>query len=122
MLLGNLVSGMEYVKNEPDNRWGHRFGPGSEFGSEKLLRFFDLLPPNRKTDPKEVRHTLGFGHPALTCQKNPLPFLHLLPGLDPLPAPHNRQVEGSSPSGPTIFYINHRLITTYTIRLFRGDG
>ena len=78
------------------------FCPGSEFGSGKPLRFFNLLTPTPKTDPNQVRHTLGFGFFAPPHQKNPLRFFRLLPRFGPLPAPHNRQVEGSSPSGPTI--------------------
>ena len=86
------------------------FGPGSEFGFQKPLRFFNLLTPIPRTDPNPVQHMLGFGFPALPRQKNLLPFFRLLTRFAPLRAPHNRQVEGSSPSGPTIYYKNHRVI------------
>jgi hypothetical protein len=79
------------------------------FGFEKSLKLFALLPLSPKTDLLQVRHTLGFGFPALPRLENPLPFFRLPPRFRPLPAPHNRQVEGSSPSGPTIFHINHRV-------------
>jgi hypothetical protein len=75
------------------------------FGFENLLLVFDLLPRPLQTDPNPVRHTLGFGYPAQTHQKNTLTFFRLLPRFGPLPAPHNRQVEGSNPSGPTILLI-----------------
>ena len=81
-----------------------RFGPGSEFGFENPLRFLNFLPPAPQTDPTQVRHTLGFGFPAPLRQKKLLIFFRLLPRFGPLTSPHNRQVEGSSPSGPTIFY------------------
>ena len=81
------------------------FGPGSEFGFGNLLRFFGLLPPTTKTDRTQVRHTLGFGFTGLVHQKNLLPFFRLLPRLGALTSAHNRQVEGSSPSGPTILLI-----------------
>ena len=40
---------------------GLRFGIGSEFGFENHLRFFNLRAPPPKTDPPQVRHTLGLG-------------------------------------------------------------
>ena len=40
-------------------------GPGSEFGFENHLRFFALLAPIPQTEPNAVRHTLGFGCPAV---------------------------------------------------------
>jgi len=52
---------------------------------------------NGETDAKQVRHTLGFGFPALPRQKKALPFFHLLPRFGPLRAPHNRQVEDGRP-------------------------
>ena len=81
------------------------FGPGSEFGSENLLLFLNFLPSELVIDPKQVRHTFGFGIHALHCERKLLPFIRLLTNFGPLPAPHNRQVEGSSPSGPTILLI-----------------
>ncbi len=78
------------------------FGPGSEFGFEKPLLFFELLLAAQETDPNPVRDTLGFVFPAPLLQKNPLHFFRLPPRFGSLRAPHNRQVEGSSPSGPTI--------------------
>jgi len=74
------------------------FGPGSEFGFENLLHIFNLPPPTPKTEPTQVRHTLGFGYPAPPRQQNPLPFFRLLPGFRSLPAPHNRQVEAGRPA------------------------
>ena len=58
-----------------------------------------------QTDPNEVRNTLGFGYNGPGLQKNPLRFFRLPPRFGPLRAAHNRQVEGSSPSGPTILLI-----------------
>ena len=78
------------------------FGPGSEFGFKNPLEILRLPTAIPQTDPSQVRHTLGFGLAALPRQINPLFFMQLLPRFSPLPAPHNRQVEGSSPSGPTI--------------------
>jgi len=80
-------------------------GPSSEFGFEKPLPFFELLPAIQETATNPVRHTLGFGSHALPRQKNLLPFFALLSRFGPLRAAHNRQVEGSSPSGPTISLI-----------------
>jgi hypothetical protein len=87
------------------------FGPGSEFGFRNPLPIFNLPTPTPQTDPLQVRHTFGLGSLALHHQKNPLLFFRLLPEFCTLTAPHNRQVEGSNPSGPTIFYNFHRLIT-----------
>src|SRR5690606_22269984 len=81
------------------------FGPGSEFGFRNPLHFFDLLAPIPKSDPNQVRHTLGFGYNTPSHDKNLLHFFGLLPRSGTLTASHNRQVEGSSPSGPTIFLI-----------------
>ena len=83
-----------------------RFGPGSEFGFKNPLRFFDLVAPTPKTDPSQVRNTLGFGYNARGPQKNALAFFKLVAQFGSLPASHNRQVEGSSPSGPTILLIS----------------
>ena len=80
------------------------FGPGSEFGFKNPLEILRLPTAIPQTDPSQVRHTLGFGYPAPPCQKKLLPFFRLLPRFGPLTSPHNRQVEGSSPSGPTIFH------------------
>ena len=82
------------------------FGPGSEFGFENPLRFFNLLAPTPQTDPTRfgIRSVSVTMHPA--SQKNPLPFFSLLSQFGSLPASHNRQVEGSSPSGPTILLIS----------------
>jgi hypothetical protein len=66
------------------------FGRGSEFGFEKLLQTFNLLDP--------VRHTLGFGYYPYWPEKNLLPFFGLVADFSPLPAPHNRQVEGGGPT------------------------
>ena len=96
------------------------FGPGSEFGFGNLLRFFGLLPPTTKTDRTQVRHTLGFGYSTPPRQKNLLVFIKLHPRFGPLTSPHNRQVEGSSPSGPTIFHKIQCVIDSYTIRLWVG--
>lgn len=85
-------------------------GPGSEFGFENLLRFFDLLAPTLQTSPLQVRPEFGFGSAATCPEKNLLRFFSLLNRFSSLTASHNRQVEGSSPSGPTIFYNFHRLI------------
>jgi len=84
---------------------GDGLGVGSEFGFGNYLRFFNLLTPTPQTDPLQVRHTFGLGSLALHHQKNPLLFFRLLPEFCTLTAPHNRQVEGSSPSGPTILLI-----------------
>ena len=75
----------------------NRFGPGSEFGFADLLPFLGLPVTCSETDPNKVRHTLGFGYPALPSQKNPLPFFSLLRKFGPLRAPHNRQVEDGRP-------------------------
>ena len=64
------------------------FGPGSEFGFENLLRFFGLPVTCSEADSTQVWHTLGFGYPALPCQKNPLFFFHLPSGFSPFPTPH----------------------------------
>ena len=101
---------MKYV-SRPDEG----LGPGSEFGFENPLRFLALPPPTPKTDPQPVRHTLGFGYNAPELVDSPLPFLNLLSQFGTLPASHNRQVEGSSPSGPTIFDKNHRVIDRYRL-------
>ena len=69
-----------------------RLGPGSEFGFENVLCFFDLLPPAPQTDPAQVRHTFGFGYPALSQQENTLQFFRLVGRLSPLLPPHNRGV------------------------------
>lgn len=88
-----------------------QLGPGSEFGFENLLHFFNLLAPTLQTDPSQVRPEFGFGSAATCPEKNLLRFFSLLSRFGTLPASHNRQVEGSSPSGPTTFYKYHRLIT-----------
>lgn len=44
------------------------FGTGSEFGVGSCLRFCNLLTPSPKTDPEQVRHTLGFGFPDVERQ------------------------------------------------------
>ena len=84
-------------------------GGGSEFGFEKLSRFFNLLQPSSETDPNQVRHTLGFGSRALTRQKKLLQFFRLLPQFGPLPAPHNRQVEDGRPLPFKSFWAHHFL-------------
>jgi len=68
------------------------FGLGSEFGFENPLQFFALLPLILRTDTNLVRHTLGFGFPALPRQKNLLSFFCLLPRFGTLPAPYSRLV------------------------------
>ena len=83
-----------------------QLGPGSEFGFRNPLHFFALLAPTPKTDPNPVRHTLGFGYNAPGLVDSPLGFFSLLSRFGTLPASHNRQVEGSSPSGPTILLIS----------------
>jgi|GEM_PF-1614564 hypothetical protein len=50
--------------------------------------------------------------PNRTHQKSSLPFLNSIPGLTSHAAPYNWQAEGSSPSGLTIFYINHNIMHT----------
>jgi hypothetical protein len=50
----------------------------------------------------KVRHKLGFGHPSLSHQKIPLSFFGLLVSFPVEHPTHNRQAEGSSPSGPAI--------------------
>ena len=42
-----------FIENPP------LFGRGSEFGLEKLLQIFGLLPGDTKTDPNQVRDSLG---------------------------------------------------------------
>jgi hypothetical protein len=73
-------------------------GPSSEFGFEKPLLFFELLPDAQETDLNQVRLTLGFGYPALLRQEKLLPFFRLLPKFGSLPVPHNRQVEDGGPT------------------------
>jgi len=80
-------------------------GRSSEFGFRNPLHFFNLLAPPPQTDPSQVQHTFGFGYNALGLQKNPLRVFNLPTRFGPLTASHNRQVEGSSPSGPTILLI-----------------
>jgi hypothetical protein len=46
------------------------FGPGSEFGFEKLLPILRLPVTCSKADPYQVRHTLGFGFPVPLGRKN----------------------------------------------------
>jgi hypothetical protein len=98
------------------------FGPGSEFGFKNPLAFFNLLRPTPQTDPNSVRHTVGFGYNAPRHQRNLLSFFSLLSKFGTLPASHNRQVEGSSPSGPTILIDFYRFFINLAIRLFRGHG
>jgi hypothetical protein len=51
----------------------------------------------------QARKRFGLGRPALLPQEIPLAFFSLLATF-PVEHPiHNRQVEGSNPSGPTIF-------------------
>ncbi len=85
------------------------FGSGSEFGFENPLPLFGLLPPAPETDPPQVRHTLGFGHLDPQSQKNPLPFLNLLPRFDCLRVSHNRQVEDGRPLPFKSFWAHHFL-------------
>ena len=60
---------------------------------------------------QQSRHKVGLSHPALPRQKNLLAFFELPPTLSTHPPTHNRTVEGSSPSGPTIFYSFQKVIT-----------
>ena len=48
------------------------------------------------------RHTFGFVDKAYRRPEKLLTFFHLLSEFFPVRTTHNRQVEGSSPSGPTI--------------------
>jgi hypothetical protein len=90
---------------KPKFRVAVQLGPGSEFGSQNPLPIFNLLAPTPQTSLNPVRHTFGFGYNAPGLVDSPLPFLNLLSRFGTLPASHNRQVEGSSPSGPTILLI-----------------
>jgi hypothetical protein len=58
----------------------------------------------------QAQHTLGLSHPVPPHRENSIHSFVLLPDL-PLEHPtHNRWVECSSHSGPTIFYSFHRVI------------
>ena len=57
---------------------GESFGPSLKFGLENLLLFFNLLPLNPETDPNQLRHMFGFGHPALLPLEKDFLFLILL--------------------------------------------
>ena len=73
-----------------------------KFGLGNCLGFFHLLQPTPPTGPPQVRHRVSLGFPALRCKKNSLRFFGLLEQFAAVPPTHNRQVEGSNPSGPTI--------------------
>ena len=75
------------------------------FGFENFLRFFNLLPTTQQIDPSQVRHTFGFGSLVQRHQENLLSIFGLLAYIRTVRTTHNRQVEGSNPSGPTILLI-----------------
>ena len=104
-----------------------RLSLGSEFGFGNLLHILNLLPSWSETDRSQVRHTLGFGYPALLRQEKLLPFFRLLPKFGSLPAPHNRQVEDGRPLPFKSFWAHHlcdfyRFSIECTVRVFRGHG
>ena len=84
------------------------FGSSSEFGFEKLLEILDIVPAGTETDPEQVRDSFVPSCEFGIGQQNPVTFFSLLFQPGSVRAPHNRQVEGSSPSGPTIYLAIHR--------------
>jgi hypothetical protein len=88
-----------------------QFRKKPEVRFQKPLSLLQLTATRLGIAHPKSRHKLGLSRPALLHQENSLAFFSLL-AIFPLDHPtHNRQVEGSSPSGPTIFHNFQRLIT-----------
>ena len=80
---------------EPDV-FTSQFGRGSQFGLEKLLQIFGLLPWDTETDLKQVRHRLGWCGATMCTLKIPYVFMQLQTTTRPLPPTPKRQVVRSN--------------------------
>jgi hypothetical protein len=88
-------------------------GPGSEFGFENPLHFFNLLTPILQVGPEQVRPEFGLGLHADHHQKNALLFFSFLQKFGTLTAPHNRQVEDGRPLPFKSFWAHHFSYKSY---------
>ena len=101
------------------------FGPGSEFGFEKPLQVFGLLPAAPEPTPTRfgIRSvSVSLPYPARKTRYLSSAYCVSSALSEPLIIGRSKTVGRcrSSPSGPTIFDKNHRVIDRYTLRLWVG--